>query len=94
MSFAVYILASRRNGTLYTGMTDNLSKRVWEHREKVREGFTTKYGVHILVWYESHPSRETAFVRERRIKKWNRAWKIELIERLNPSWQDLYFELT
>ena len=93
MAFFVYILASRRNGTLYTGMTDNLVGRVWQHREKVCEGFTTKYGVDRLVWWEAHGTRESAFVRERRMKTWNRAWKIELIERFNPGWRDLYEEL-
>ncbi len=80
MSFFVYILASRRNGTLYIGMTDNLARRVWEHQSGVVPGFTTKYGVKILVWYELHESRETAFQRERQLKKWKRAWKLELIE--------------
>ena len=90
MSFAVYILASRPNGTLYVGMTDTLGPRVWEHREKLRQGFTSRYGVDRLVWYEAHDTREGAFRRERRIKDWNRAWKIRLIEELNPRWIDLY----
>jgi putative endonuclease len=90
MSFYVYILASQRNGTLYIGSTDDLARRVWEHREKVRAGFTDKYGVTRLVWYEVHDLRETAFQRERRMKKWNRLWKIELIEQMNPGWRDLY----
>ena len=93
MSFFVYILASRRNGTLYTGMTDDLARRVWEHRTGAVPGFTKKYGVHLLVWYEVHESRESAFIRERRLKKWNRAWKLELIERTNPSWRDLIDEI-
>ena len=90
MSFYVYILASQRNGTLYIGSTDDLARRVWEHREKVRPGFTDAYGVTRLVWYEVHGTRETAFQRERQMKKWNRLWKIELIETMNPGWHDLY----
>jgi len=93
MSFFVYILASRRNGTLYVGMTDNLARRVWEHKSGAVPGFTRKYGVKILVWYEVHESRESAFQRERQLKKWNRAWKLELIERTNPSWRDLVDEI-
>jgi len=93
MSFFVYILASRRNGTLYIGMTDNLARRYWEHQNGVVPGFTRRYGVKILVWYEVHDSRETAFQRERQLKKWNRAWKLKLIEQLNPTWRDLVDEL-
>ncbi|WP_338577265.1 GIY-YIG nuclease family protein [Brevundimonas olei] len=88
--FYVYILASRRNGTLYTGSTDDLLKRVAEHREKLRDGFTARYAVSRLVWYGAHDSRETAFVRERRIKEWRREWKLDLIERMNPEWADLF----
>jgi putative endonuclease len=84
MSFYVYMLASDRNGTLYIGSTDSLTKRMYEHRGKVRQGFTAKYGVSHLVWYEVFETREGAFQRERRMKKWNRAWKIDLIERLIP----------
>ena len=93
MSFFVYILASRRNGTLYIGMTDNLARRYWEHLSGAVPGFTKKYGVKTLVWYEVHESRETAFQRERQLKKWKRAWKIKLIEKLNPTWRDLADEL-
>jgi len=93
MTFFVYILASRRNGTLYTGSTDDLAQRVWEHKEKIRGGFTAKYGVDRLVWWEDGASREGDLVRERQIKRWNRAWKIELIERFNPAWRDLYLGL-
>ncbi len=93
MSFFVYILASRRNGTLYVGMTDNLARRVWEHQSGAIPGFTKKYGVRTLVWYELHESRESAFLRERQIKKWNRAWKLALIERANSNWNDLTAEL-
>jgi len=90
VAFYVYILASKRNGTLYIGSTDDLSKRTWEHREGLRAGFTKKYGVHLLVWHQAFDTREGAFRRERQMKKWNRAWKIELIERSNPGWHDLY----
>jgi len=93
MSFFVYILASRRNGTSYIGMTDNLARRVWEHQSGAIPGFTKKYGVKLLVWYETHDSRESAFRRERQIKKWNRAWKLRLIERVNRAWRDLTAEL-
>ena len=93
MGFYVYILASRRNGTLYIGMTDDLARRIWEHRAGAVAGFTRKYGVKILVWYERHETRESAFTRERQLKKWNRAWKLELIERMNPDWRDLYDDL-
>jgi len=93
MAFYVYILASQRNGTLYLGSTGDLARRVWEHREARPSGFTAKYGVKTLVWYEVHDSRRTAFERERRMKKWNRAWKLELIERFNPRWADLAGEL-
>ena len=85
MAFYTYLMTSQRNGTLYIGSTDDLNFRIWEHKEKVRAGFTAKYGVHILVWYEVHETRESAFQRERRVKKWNRAWKIALIERFNPN---------
>ena len=94
MNFYVYILASRRNGTLYVGMTDNLIRRVWEHRIGAVPGFTRKYGVKMLVWYEQHETREMAFQRERQLKKWNRAWKLQLIERFNPTWKDLAVDLS
>jgi putative endonuclease len=93
MSFYVYILASQRNGTLYVGMTDDLVKRVWMHRTEVLPGFTKDHGVKMLVWYEVHDSRESAFARERQIKKWNRVWKLVLIEKENPEWGDLYDEI-
>jgi putative endonuclease len=93
MSFWVYILASRRNGTLYIGMTDDIAKRVWQHREGIVPGFTKRYGVKTLVWVEEHESRESAFLRERQMKKWNRAWKIQFIEKDNPAWRDLWDEL-
>ncbi len=89
MAFYTYILASQRNGTLYTGSTEDLYVRVSEHQQKLRPGFTSKYGVDRLVWFEVHDTRESAFVRERQIKKWNREWKLRLIERSNPTWRDL-----
>jgi putative endonuclease len=92
VSFYTYLLASAPYGTLYCGHTDNLISRVWKHREKVFSGFTAKYGVTRLVWYEAHGEREGAFRQERRLKKWNRAWKIRLIEAENPTWADLYEE--
>ena len=91
--FFVYILASRKNGTLYTGITSNLSRRVWEHRTDSIEGFTKRYGVHSLVYYEVFVDPLSAIEREKRVKKWNRAWKIELIENFNPDWRDLYEDL-
>jgi putative endonuclease len=94
VSFWVYILASRRNGTLYIGMTDDLVRRAWEHRTGTIPGFTRKYGIKMLVWFEQHETRESALQRERQLKKWNRAWKLQLIERFNPSWKDLADELT
>ena len=87
---AVYILASQRNGTLYIGVTSDLVQRVWQHRNGLVEGFTKKYGVHRLVYYELHADMTEAIQREKRLKKWNRAWKIELIERENPEWLDLW----
>ncbi len=89
MAFYVYILASRKNGTLYIGITDDLERRIWEHKEKVLKGFTAKYDVTQLVWYEMHDTRESAFARERAMKKWNRQWKINLIAKENPDWEDL-----
>ncbi|ALJ08707.1 MAG: GIY-YIG nuclease family protein [Brevundimonas aurantiaca] len=93
MAFFTYIVASRRNGTLYTGSTDDLIQRVRQHRDKTFAGFTAKYDVHLLVWYEAHESRDAAFHRERQIKKWNRLWKLRMIERQNPDWLDLYDHL-
>lgn len=89
MNFYVYMLASRRNGTLYIGMTEDLRMRVWQHKTGAVPGFTRKYRVQALVWFEAHETRESALVRERQLKKWNRAWKLELIERRNPEWRDL-----
>ncbi|MHB1056541.1 MAG: GIY-YIG nuclease family protein [Rhodanobacter sp.] len=90
---AVYIMASGERGTLYIGVTGNLKLRVWEHRDGVVEGFTKRYGVNQLVWYEFQPDFSSAIAREKRLKKWNRAWKLELIEGGNPGWRDLWEEL-
>ena len=89
----VYLLASKRNGTLYTGVTSSLLKRVWEHKNNLVESFTGKYGVHTLVWYEVHDTMETAIQREKAIKNWKRAWKMKVIEEMNPEWRDLYPDL-
>ena len=89
----VYILASRRNGTLYVGVTSDLMKRVWEHKTDAVPGFTRKYQVHKLVYFEDFDAIEDAIVREKRIKEWKRAWKIRLIEDRNPEWHDLYEDI-
>ncbi|GAA0612252.1 GIY-YIG nuclease family protein [Brevundimonas kwangchunensis] len=90
MAFFTYIVASGRNGTLYTGSADNLIDRVIQHRAKTRDGFTARYGVARLVWYETHSTRHAAFVREGQIKEWKRVWKLELIEKSNPGSLDLF----
>lgn len=87
--FYVYIVTNRPRGVLYTGMTDDINKRAWEHRTHVFRGFTHKYNCEKLVWLEAHDTREGAFLRERRIKTWRRDWKIGLIEQANPDWRDL-----
>lgn len=89
-TFYVSLLASARNGTLYLGVTSDLVRRVWEHKNEFVKGFSQKYGVHQLVWFETHESAEAAITREKQIKKWNRGWKIKLIEGMNPYWNDLY----
>ena len=89
----VYLLASKRNGTLYTGVTSNLVQRVWEHKQHIVDGFTSRYGVTKLVWYEIHETMESAIRREKAIKNWKREWKINVIEAMNPQWQDLYSDL-
>ena len=86
----VYLLANKRNGTLYTGVTSNLVKRIWEHKPHIVEGFTKKYNVTLLVWYEPHDSMESAIHKEKMIKNWKRSWKIKEIEKINPEWNDLY----
>ncbi|HEX2537927.1 MAG TPA: GIY-YIG nuclease family protein [Pseudolabrys sp.] len=93
MAFYVYILANKRNGTLYIGMTDDLVRRVWQHREGTIEGFTKAYSVRNLVWFEEHSTRASAFSRERQMKKWNRNWKLREIESSNPEWRDLWEEI-
>ncbi|MFC6632497.1 GIY-YIG nuclease family protein [Microbulbifer taiwanensis] len=89
----VYILASKRNGTLYTGVTSNLIQRIWQHKNDFIKGFTTKYGVKTLVWFELHGTMENAINREKTIKNWQRAWKLNLIEKSNRHWRDLYPEI-
>ena len=88
--FYVYIVCSKRNGTLYIGVTSDLIKRIYEHKNDLVDGFTKKYGIHRLVWYETHESAESAIIREKQLKKWKRAWKLKLIEQNNPKWNDLY----
>jgi putative endonuclease len=94
MAYYVYILASGRNGTLYVGMTNELARRVYEHKQGVVDGFTKKYEVHYLVYYETFDEMVDALSRERRVKRWLRRWKLDLIEKNNPSWRDLYDDLT
>jgi putative endonuclease len=89
----VYILASKKNGTIYVGVTSDLVKRVYEHKQNLADGFTKKYNVHNLVYYEVHKEIEEAITREKQIKKWNREWKLKLIEEKNPGWEDLYDEI-
>jgi putative endonuclease len=89
----VYILASRRNGTLYVGVTSNLLQRVWQHKSNLILSFVSNNAVHRLVWFEQHESMSAAIEREKAIKRWNRAWKIQLVEKSNPYWRDLYDEL-
>lgn len=93
MQPAVYILASQRNGTLYIGVTSSLTQRVYQHREHLAQGFTNQHHVTMLVWYVLHSTMEHAITREKQLKKWNRQWKLRLIEEKNPSWQDLWFEI-
>ena len=89
----VYLLASKRNGTLYVGVTSDLVQRIWQHKNDLAEGFTKRYGVHMLVWYEECGTMEAAISREKAIKEWKRTWKIRLIENRNPEWKDIYNEL-
>ena len=89
----VYMLASKRNGTLYVGVTSNLVQRIWQHKNDLVEGFTKRYGAHTLVWYELHEVMESAITREKAVKRWKRDRKIELIQSDNPSWRDLYDDL-
>jgi len=92
-SYYIYILASKRNGTLYIGVTNNLMKRVYEHKKDLADGFTKKYNVHKLVYYEQTSDIDSAINREKQLKKWNRTWKLKLIEEGNPKWEDLYNDL-
>jgi putative endonuclease len=89
----VYLLTNRRNGVLYCGVTSNLVQRIWQHRGDFVPGFTHKYRLHSLVWYESHPTMESAILREKRVKRWRRAWKIALIAAMNPGWRDLFADI-
>lgn len=89
----VYIMASQRNGTLYIGVTSDLVKRVWEHKQNVVDGFTKKYGVHLLVWFEAHEEMASAIAREKALKEWKRIWKLKLVEQANPTWRDLYADI-
>ncbi len=93
MPYHVYMLASRRHGTLYLGVTNNLARRIWEHKTKVIPGFSAKYGVDRLVWYEAYDRIDEAIAREKALKKWRRDWKLRLIEEMNPEWEDLYLVL-
>jgi putative endonuclease len=94
MAYYVYIMASKRNGTLYIGVTNDLVRRVYEHRDELADGFTKKYGVKDLVYFESHDDIARALQREKNLKRWRRAWKIDLIEMANPDWHDLYDTIT
>ena len=93
MQPCVYILTNRRNGTLYVGVTSDLNRRIWEHKEEVIDSFTKRYGVHMLIYVEFHATMEEAILREKRIKKWRRDWKITLIEKADPTWRDLCDEI-
>ena len=91
--FYVYIMTNRPNGTLYVGVTNDLARRVYEHKTRQARGFTSRYNVHMLVWYETYGDVNEAIAREKQLKKWERRWKLELIETFNPAWKDLYFDL-
>ncbi|MCX7247194.1 MAG: GIY-YIG nuclease family protein [Burkholderiales bacterium] len=93
MDYFVYFMASQKNGTLYVGVTNNLVRRVYEHKNNLVEGFTKQYDVHTLVWFESTPSIEAAIAREKQLKNWKREWKLALLEKTNPDWLDLYDSL-
>ena len=93
MFYFTYILTNKKNGTLYVGVTNNIVRRVWEHKSNVVEGFTKKYSIHLLVYYEQFESIEQAITREKQLKKWERYWKIKLINTKNPTWRDLYREV-
>jgi putative endonuclease len=91
---SVYILASDKNGTLYIGVTSNLIQRIWQHKSNLVDGFTKKYSIHLLVYFERHASMRSAILREKQLKEWQRSWKIRLIQSLNPNWRDLYDEIS
>ena len=91
--YFVYLLASKPYGTLYVGVTSDLAGRISQHRNETRDGFTKKYGVHMLVWFEEYADIYDAILREKRIKKWRRACKVELIEKMNPRWENLFFQI-
>ena len=93
MQPAVYIIASQKNGTLYIGVTGNLVQRIWQHKNDLVEGFTKRYGIHMLVYYELHSDINSAITREKQLKKWNREWKLGQIEQNNPQWQDLWLTI-
>jgi len=93
MPYFVYCVASARNGTLYLGVTNDLVRRVYQHKSRALGGFTARYGVNLLVWYECYDDPTNAITREKELKKWRRAWKLALIEKMNPSWRDLYDEI-
>lgn len=93
MTYFVYILASKPRGTLYVGVTKSLTRRIFEHKHKLIEGFTERYDVNLLVWYESSESIESAIAYEKKLKRWRREWKIEMIEEQNPEWVDLYQQI-
>ncbi len=93
MQAVVYIITNHRHGTLYTGVTSNLAKRMYEHREELNPGFSKRYGLKMLVWYEVHATMPLAITKEKQIKAWRRSWKIEEIEKMNPTWRDMYGDL-
>ena len=93
MNCAVYLLASERNGTLYVGVTSDLVKRIYEHKHDLADGFTKKYGIKMLVWFEMTNNISVAITREKQIKKWNRLWKLRLVDQSNPEWRDLYYDI-
>jgi putative endonuclease len=89
----VYIITNKRNGTLYTGVTSNLTQRIWQHKNGTFDGFAKQHGLSLLVWYELHETMEAAITREKQIKEWQRKWKLKRIEELNPEWRDLYEDI-